>query len=110
MREKKKRYTIYVGLNDKEEKKQKQQTEKILRLVKHCCKSYGTAFSSYILDGGYIHDNGDFVLEKSICIAFINPDEMVVDEIAKDLCAFLNQESVMVTIDEVECYMVTNSI
>ena len=42
--EKKKRYTISVGLNDKDEKVQKIQTEKIVRLVTHCCKGYGMAF------------------------------------------------------------------
>ena len=61
---KKRRYTISVGLNDKEEKKQLVQTESVLRLVKNCCKNYDTAFSSYLQDGGYIHDNGEFVLEK----------------------------------------------
>lgn len=107
---KKKRYTISVGLNDKEEKKQLVQTESVLRLVKDCCKNYDMAFSSYLQDGGYIHDNGEFVLEKSVCIVFIDPDENMIEEIAKDLCAFLNQESVMITAEEVECYFVSESI
>lgn len=106
----KKRYTISVGLNDKDEKIQKVKTEKIIRLVTNCCKGYSMAFSSYLQDGGYIHDNGEYVLEKSVCIVFIDPDEGMVEEIGKDLCAFLNQESVLVTIDEVECYFVSESI
>ena len=67
-RSKKKRYTISVGLNDKDEKTQKVQTESVLRLVKNCCKGYGMAYSSYLQDGGYIHDSGEYVLEKSVCI------------------------------------------
>lgn len=107
---KKKRYTISVGLNDKDEKVQKIQTEKILRLVKNCCKGYAMAFSSYLQEGGYIHDNGEYVLEKSICIVFIDPDEMLVEEVGKDLCAFLNQETVLVTVDEVESYYISDSL
>lgn len=61
-------------------------------------------------DGGYIHDNGTYVLEKSVCIVFIDPDEQLIEEVAKDLCAFMNQESVMVTVEEVECYFVSESI
>ena len=106
----KKRYTITVGLKDKDEKIQKVQTEKILRLVHNCCKGYGMAFSSYLQDGGYIHDNGEYVLEKSVCIVFIDPNESLVEEVGKDLCAFLNQESVIVTVDEVECYFISSSI
>ena len=109
IREKKKRYTISVGLNDKDEKLQKVQTEKVLRLVKNCCKGYSMAFSSYLQDGGYIHDNGEYVLEKSVCIVFVEPDEKLVEEVAKDLCAFLNQESVMITVDEIEYFFISEA-
>lgn len=107
---KKKRYTISLGLNDKDEMVQKIQTERILRLVTKVCANYGMAFSSYLQDGGYIHDSGEYVLEKSVCIVFIDPDEKMVDEVGKDLCAFLNQESVLVTVDEVDTYFIRESI
>lgn len=107
---KKKRYTICLGLNDKDEKIQRYQTERILRLVTNCCKNYGACFSSYLQDGGYIHENGDYVLEKSVCIVFVDPDEQMVEEIGKDLCVFLNQESVLVTVDEVESYFISDSL
>lgn len=109
-RNKKKRYTISVGFLDKDEKKQKAQTEQLLRLVSNCCKSYSMAFSSYLQDGGYFYDNGEYILEKSVCIVFIDPDENMVEEIAKDLCAFMNQESVMITVEDVECYFISESI
>ena len=109
MRELKKRYTISVGLNDKDEKSQKVQTEKVLRLVTNCCRGYEMAFSSYLQDGGYLHDNGEYVLEKSVCIVLVEPEEQLVEEVARDLCAFLNQESVMVTVDEVACYFISEA-
>lgn len=106
----KKRYTISIGLNDKDTMAQKIQTEKILRLVNTCCKSYGLAFSSVLQDGGYVHEDNSYVLEKSVCLVFIDPDEAAIQEIGQDLCAFLNQESVLVTVDEVECYYISESI
>lgn len=109
-RKKKKKYTISVGFLDKDERIQKIQTEKIVRLVANCCKAYSMAFSSYIQDGGYIHDDGEYVLEKSVCIVFIDPDVKLVEEVAKDLCAFMNQESVMVTVEEVDCFYISESI
>ena len=110
MGEKKKRFTISVGLNDKDEKSQKIQTERVLRLVMHCCRGYSMAFSSYLQDGGYIHDNGEYVLEKSVCIVLIDPEPTLIEELARDLCAFLNQESVMVTTEEIECRFISESI
>lgn len=107
---KKKRYTVSVGLDDKDEKLQKIQTERALRLVTSCCKGYGAAFSSYLQDGGYIHDSGEYVLEKSVCIVFIDPDRNMIEEIAKDLCAFMNQESVLVTVEDIECFSISENL
>lgn len=106
-REKKKKYTIFVGLNDKDENVQKFQTERIVNLVTKCCKGYDLAFSCYVQDGGYTYENGEYVLEKSIAVALIDPSEALVDELSKDLCAFLNQEIVMVNVEDVECYCVS---
>ena len=108
--QKAKRYTISVGLHDKDEKRQKIATDRVLRLVANCCKGYELAFSCCLQDGGYIHENGEYVLEKSICIVLVKPEEALVEEIAKDLCAFMNQESVMVTAEEVACGFVSETI
>jgi len=110
-KEKCKRFTIMVGMNDADTLDSKIDPQKIIKLVHNCCKSYGCAYSTSLTNGGYITDNGDYVVEQSISIVLIAPEnEGVVDEIAKDLCAFLNQECVMVTVDEVEKYFVSEGI
>ena len=106
----KKRYTILIGLSDKDTQEQRVETERLLRLVHNCCKSYGLAFSSILQDGGCVLDDGRYVLEKSVCLVFIDPDETALGELGRDLCAFLHQESVLVTVDEVECYSIAESL
>lgn len=106
----KNRYTIMVGLNDKDENVQKFQTERIVDLVTKCCKGYDLAFSCYVQSGGYKPFDGGYVLEKSIAVVLIDPSEALVEELSKDLCAFLNQETVMVTIEKIECYLVSHAI
>lgn len=106
----KKRYTISVGLNDKDENIQKHRTERIVKLVTNCCKAYSLSFSCYEQDGGYRCENGSYILEKSIAIVLIDPSEQLVEELSKDLCAFLNQESVLVTVENIECYFISQSI
>ena len=39
----------------------------------------------------------------------VNPDRNTVREIAKDLCTFFHQESVLVTEDHIEGYFITQS-
>lgn len=106
----KNRYTIMVGLNDKDDNVQKFQTARIVELVTKCCKGYDLAFSCYVQTGGYKPFQGGYITEKSIAVVLIDPSEEMVNELGKDLCAFLNQESVMVTVDQVECYLISNSL
>ena len=90
-------YRIYVGLNDSETKKQKFETDRYKGIMKDVCRSYHVAFSVGIEEGGYYHDDGEYTEETSLVLALIDADPVIVKEIAKDLCAFFHQESVLVT-------------
>ena len=105
-----KRYTIMIGMNDCLSHKQEIDEEKIIRLTNNCCKNYGLSFSSVIQSGGYIHENGNYVMEKSLNLVLIDADEFAVNELAKDICCFINQESVLITVDDVACYYVSERI
>ena len=50
-----------------------------------------------MIEGGYFHDDGTWVDENTLLITLIGTPEKVVYEIAKDLCTFFRQESVMIT-------------
>lgn len=89
--------TIYIGLNDSRTGVQKFDTEKYLSILKKVCHSYRLAFSVHRIEGGYFHENGDYVEETTLVLTLLDAQEETVMEIAKDLCAFFKQESVMVT-------------
>ena len=89
--------TIYVGLNDSETGVQKFGTEKYLSILKNVCRSYQVAFSVQLINGGYFHEDGRYTEENSLRLTLMNVPEQEVMEIAKDLCVFFNQESVMVS-------------
>ena len=88
---------IFVGLNDSETRKQKFDTGKYLSLLKNICRSYHVPFSLNLEEGGYFHDDGEYTEETSLVLTLIDVDGETVQEIAKDLCAFFHQESVLVT-------------
>ena len=102
--------TIYVGLNDQETGIQKFDTEKYLSILKNVCRSYQVAFSVQLIQGGYFHEDGRYTNENTLSLMLIDVPENTVNEIAKDLCMFFNQESVMVTASPSSVYFVQESL
>ncbi len=101
---------IYVGLNDPETGRQLFETEKYINILKGVCKSYKVAFSFSVAQGGYIHEDGAYTQENSLIISLVDTKKGTVDEIARDLCAFFHQETVMITTNAVRTYYVRESL
>ena len=110
MLEKTKRAEIYVGLNDAKTHKQIFEKEKYISILKNVCHSYHTAFSYDVINGGYFHEDGSYVEEASLKLLILGEDIELVREIAKDLCAFFHQESVMVVFSDAEVEFLQESI
>ena len=92
---------VYVGLNDSETREQTFDTESYVATLKGLCAKHGTPFSFDVIEGGYIHDDGEYIEEKSIALTFIDVPRETVDQIAQELCTLFHQESVLVLTDRV---------
>ena len=68
-----------------------------MSILKDVCRNYHVAFSVNTVSGGYFHDDGSYVEENTLVLTLMDTDKDIVEEIAKDLCVFFHQESVMVT-------------
>ena len=101
---------IYVGLNDQDTKEQKFDTGKYMNILKNVCLSYGVPFSFSVIEGGYIHESGEYTQEKTLVLSLIGVERELIEEIARDLCAFFHQESVLITSGEVESYFISESL
>ena len=101
---------IYIGLNDAQSKEQIHETEIYMSVLKYVCRNYNVAFSVDIEHGGYFHDDGEYTEETSFVLLLIDADKNVVSEIAKDLCTFFNQESVLVTENHIDGYFISKNI
>ena len=102
--------TISVGLNDAATKRQEYQTEVYVDVMKHVCQSYHVPFSFIVSEGGYFHENGDYTQEKTLVIALLDPEKGVADAIAKDLCVFFHQESVLITESKVRACFIKDGL
>ena len=101
---------IYVGLNDSVEKKQLMETEKYISVLRNVCHGYGIPFSFGVEEGGYIHENGDYTRETTLVLTLIDVDKNIINEIAKDLCTFFHQESVLITESMVRAYYISETL
>ena len=101
---------IYVGLNDSAEKKQLLETEKYISVLRNVCYGYNTPFSFSVEEGGYIHENGEYTRETTLVLTLIDADKITINEIAKDLCSFFHQESVLITEGLVRAYYVSETL
>ena len=101
---------IYVGLNDSVTKTQIFETEKYISILRNVCFAYHTAFSFDVEEGGYIHENGEYTRETSLILSLIDVNKKTVNEIAKDLCVFFHQESVMITDNLIRTYFISETL
>ncbi len=101
---------IYVGLNDGITNTQLFENEKYISVLRNVCYAYRVPFSFSVQEGGYLYENGDYAKETSLVLTLIDADQSVVNDIAKDLCAFFHQESVLITENPVRTYFVHESL
>ena len=58
----------------------------------------------------YFYENGEYVRETSLVLTLIDVDKAIVNDIAKDLCAFFHQESVLVTENRLQAHFVRETL
>ncbi len=102
-----KKTDIYIGLNDQDTKKQKFDTDKYVSILRNVCLNYHVPFSFSLIEGGYIHESGEYTQENTLVLSLIGVEKALTEEIAKDLCAFFHQESVLVSASDVEAYSIS---
>ena len=91
------RYTLTIGLFDKNTKRQKISTDIAIRIVSDLIVStigFGTVYQG---DGIYTHNNGSIVVEPSL-VYFVDGEKDLKDKVktlAWSVKKALNQESIM---------------
>ena len=91
------KYTLSIGLNDKDTKTQKIKTSRAFKIVGDILQDNGLDFTTYEAHGGYTHENGERVQETTIRAELLEFDTSIKDLIikaSKDIKKALNQESI----------------
>lgn len=91
-----KKFTLYLGLNDRETKMQKIQTVEAFKIVSNLIASRFNGGTIFEADGVYRHDNGAYVIEKTLRIELLFVERPEVVEFVKVLKEVFNQETIAV--------------
>ena len=91
-----KKFTLYVGLNDKDTKKRKVATKKAREIVQNVLLGNVDGYTISEAEGLYRHESGEITIEKTMRIELLFVEKEQVKAIVGALKKQLNQESVAV--------------
>ena len=96
-----KKFTLYMGLNDKDAKVQVISTIEAYKVVSNIiAKDFGggTIFEA---QGIYKHDDGKIVFEKTLRIEILFAEEPHIKALVAELKKIFNQESIAVQVEDI---------
>lgn len=92
--------TLYIGLNDKDTKKQEVNTTEAIKLLTNMLTDIGGA-TIYEATGIYTHENGDIIIENTLRVELIGVEENIILNKIKVLKLLFNQESIIKQTEEI---------
>lgn len=95
------KYTIYMGLFDKDSKRQEYDTITAYKMVQQRATQLFDGATISEAKGIYKHDNGEVVVEPTIRIELMFTDLETVKTFCDNLKGMFNQESVVLQVEEV---------
>lgn len=96
------KFTLYLGLNDKDTKTQLVSTLEAYKIVTNVLKTYTDGATVFEANGIYKHDDGTFTTENTLRIELLFVERETVKTIVDILKQVLNQESIAVQHEVVE--------
>ena len=95
------KYTLYVGLNDKDTKTQKIDTIEAYKIIENLLVNKVDGGTIFEANGVYKHEDGTVVIEKTLRVEIMFATDEQIKEIVEYLKIILNQESIAVQKEEI---------
>lgn len=88
--------TLYIGLFDKDTKKQEVDTKQAFNIINNILLQYTEGATIFLGDGIYKHIDKTTVIEKNIIVILYDVTRETLNKILKEVKTALNQEAVLV--------------
>ena len=96
------KYTLYIGLNDKDTKQQRINTLEASKIVSGVLSEQTGGGTIYSAQGVYRHDNGEIVIENTLRVEIVAAAIEAVRTACSIIKAALNQESIILQTECIE--------
>ena len=96
------KYTLYIGLNDKDTKQQKIDTLEASKIVQNVLTDTTGGGTIYSATGVYKHDSGAIVIENTLRVELVAVALEAVKKAVEMIKAVLNQESIILQTENVQ--------
>lgn len=91
------KYTIYIGLNDKNTYEQIISTEDGIRMVNGICSRYVDGYTMQTAKGGWMDEKKILTEENTLIYSFYGVTDEQIMQIMDDVLKELNQNSILIT-------------
>lgn len=99
------KFTLYLGLNDKDKKTQLINTVEAYKICNNILLHYTDGATIFEANGIYKHDDGQYTIEKTLRIELLFIEEKDVKEIVKSLKQAFNQETIAIQKQMINSYL-----
>lgn len=89
-------YQIIIGCNDSFSKDEYVKYDELSKIIVDFFRRKEVDFSLLKQDGGYLYNDGSFVLENGVCVTIIGADDTKIINLAKSFKMIMNQDEVLV--------------
>ena len=96
------KYTLYIGLNDKDTKTQRIETMEASKIVQNVLTDTTGGGTIYSATGVYRHDNGAVVIENTLRVELVAVAMEAVRGAIETIKKALNQESIILQTENVQ--------
>lgn len=101
------KYSLYIGLNDKDTKIQKIDTLEAYKILCNIIKRYNIeGFTVYNAHGFFVHQDGTFTIENTLKVELMFVDNKTIDELIKECKIVFNQECIIKQVEKVASELV----
>jgi len=101
-----KKFTLYLGLNDKDSKIQKIDTIEAYKICTNILLKYTEGATIYSAQGIYKHNDNSFVVENTLRIELLFVERESVLKIIEILKLAFNQESVALQVENINSELI----
>ena len=96
------RYTLYIGLNDKDTYAQEISTEEARKIVDEICCEHVGGFTVFRAEGGWTDESSVMTRENTLVYMFSGAEEAQITAIMDEVLTALNQSVILVHKDTVQ--------